>query len=187
MLVRFFRLVWPGIVLFVVVGAYALSLHYFEASPFRAGGVAALWGFIVTFAGFVLAIFRFPQHGKKSEEIKIEMSLMTTGLLSLFVLVASALALDTVVGLSMCTAYGFVAYSLVSQKEDEWTRTLGGETPQWFWVGHLLQLGVVVFVLFPNIVGWVSVMLCAVVFSISIDRKMLNELIASRSGKPRRV
>ncbi len=187
MVVRFFRLVWPGIVLLVVVSAYALSLHYFEASSFRAGGVAALAGFSMTLGGFVLAVFQFPKYGKKSEEMKIEMSLTTTGLLSLFALVASALVLDVILGLCMLVAYGLVACSLVSQKEDEWTRMLGNEPPQWFWVGQLLSLGFAAFVLFPNIVGLVSACLCATVFVIAIDRVMLNELISSRGGKPKRV
>lgn len=185
MLVRFFRLVWPVIVLCVVVGAYALSALYFESSMLRAGASAFLAGAVASVVGFVLAVWLFPKKPAHIDEEKLSMGLGSGALTAIFALVPTAVATDVVYGACVLALYGLIGFFAAAYHEREWRKNVVGEPPAWFWPTQLLPLGVLLFVLFPNIVGVASVMLCAAIFPVLIDRVMLNELIASKGGKKR--
>lgn len=176
MLVRFFRLVWPGIVLFAVVGAYALSALYFQSSMLRAGAVAFLAGAVMSVLGFIVAVWLFPKKPAAIDEEKLSMGLASGAVIAISALVPTAIVEEVVYGACVLILYALIGFFLSAYHEREWRKNVRGEPPAWFWPTQLLSLGFLVFVLFPNIVGVASVILSVLVYAPLADADLLKEM-----------
>lgn len=174
---KILRLALPFIVLAGTVTAFAISALYFGSSVARASGIATLTGGVLVIVAVGLFAYVLTPKGAVEGE-RASMSMTVGALISAFPQVAAAFALDVVFGIAALCVYLFSSLVCAVLTEQQWREHVGknAPVPNWYFPAQVLNIGLFVFVIFPNIVGVASVVLSILVYVPLADAELFNEM-----------